>query len=267
MGIDAKKVGAASLALIAGIGIAPLAQSAPEAFADTDSAGQTVGATLDDTVVDMQVKPSIVQGVFSYTQSAVDSTSGIARWIYEASDVLCGAGADMPAVTGETAGEWVISVSGDVEHAYVATMDDLVENGSVRKIIGCSCAGNPIGGLASVNADVTGVTLSSILDAAGVKDGANSIAFISPDGFEVKLPLFYVQQRYSMIVSEINGEPLCDVGGCANQLWLGSTSARYFAQNVSSIVVSTESEADIPPIPGTPEAGDRYDNVPNVSLK
>ena len=54
--------------------------------------------------------------------------------------------------------------------------------------------------------------------------------------------------------------------GGTNQLWLGSTSARYFTRDVVEIRVSCEDEANIPPIPGTPEAGDSRTNLPNVGV-
>ncbi len=49
-----------------------------------------------------------------------------------------------------------------------------------------------------------------------------------------------------------------------NQLWLGSSSARYFARNIVSITL--EARQTPPPAPGTPEAGDTYANLPNVGV-
>ena len=78
------------------------------------------------------------------------------------------------------------------------------------------------------------------------------------------VPLFYVQQRYSVLAFNLNGEPLANSMGGANQLWLGSTAASYFAQDV--VEITFESRQTPPPTPGTAEAGDAYATVPNVSI-
>ena len=67
-----------------------------------------------------------------------------------------------------------------------------------------------------------------------------------------------------MIVYQLNGEPLSASVGGTNQLWLGSTSARYFASDVVEVRVTCEDEA--PAIPGSPASGDHASNVPNVGV-
>ena len=62
----------------------------------------------------------------------------------------------------------------------------------------------------------------------------------------------------------VNDSPIARTVGGANQLWLGSTSARYFAKNIVSITVETRDEA--PAAPGSEEAGDTYANLPNVGV-
>ena len=97
-----------------------------------------------------------------------------------------------------------------------------------------------------------------------MSDEANAITFVSSDGYEVTLPLSYVLQRASMIVYQLNGEPLSTSVGGTNQLWLGSTSARYFASDVVEVRVTCEDE--VPAIPGSPASDDRASNVPNVGV-
>ena len=143
------------------------------------------------------------------------------------------------------------------------------ENGQVVEVL-CeydpdSRGGNPADGRATANAAVTGVSVYDLLEAAGgVSSGANAITFVSSDGYEVTLPLSYVLQRASMIVYQLNGEPLSASVGGTNQLWLGSTSARYFASDVVEVRVTCEDE--IPAIPGSPASGDHASNVPNVGV-
>ena len=90
-------------------------------------------------------------------------------------------------------------------------------------------------------------------------EGANTITFTSRDGYQVALPLQYVLQRYSLIVTTVNGEAAADAVGCANQLWLGGTSARSFARDVVSISITRETEPPAAPGSGTGAA-------PNVGI-
>ena len=207
-----------------------------------------------------------VEGTFAYTQGEVADNASIARHIYKAANVLCGSGPECIA-TGQTsaldAAQWTISIGGDVQNAFSATMEELCAAGPFQQVLGCSCAGNPADGRASANARVAGFTLASLLEKARPCEGANTITFVSQDGYKISLPLAYVTQRASVIVYEMNGELMADSMGAANQLWLGSTSARYFAQNVVEVLVTAEDE-----VPAAPGAGSQSEgaNLPNVSL-
>lgn len=269
---DAKRLTAAAGSAILAAGmLAPMALAAPaqaEANAQIDPAGLAAMPADSVVVVDQATRLAAVEGTFSFTQTAVTPNSAIARNLYDASRVLCGASeVETSSVASiEEAEAWMISVGGDVENSFTASVSDLAQSGAAHTIMGCTCVGNPVDGLASINAQVTGVTLRSIIETASPVEGANTITFTSADGYSVSLPLSYVEQRYSLIVYGIGDQAMYEVGGCANQLWLGSTAARYFSQDVVSIEITAEDEADVPPVPGTPEAGDRYANAPNVSV-
>lgn len=210
-----------------------------------------------------RVQAATVEGTFSFTQNEITPTSAIAKAMNAAAKHLCGSKALLSEPTGAST-TWEIAVKGAVGQEYTASLDELLKVGKAHVAMGCSCAGNPADGRASVNAEVDGVTVSSILETAGVSETANTIVFTSRDGYEIALPLNYVTQRYSLIVCGINGEPVENSVGGTNQLWLGSTSARYFARDVVSITL--EDRETPPPAPGTDEAGDAYANVPNVSV-
>lgn len=140
----------------------------------------------------------------------------------------------------------------------------LLAGTAAQVTMGCSCAGNPAGGLAAGNADVLGVTMLSIMNRANVAEDVNTIVFTSSDGYEIALPFYYVAQRFSLIAFDIAGEPVANSMGGTNQLWLGSTAANYFARDVATITFETREIA--PPTPGTAQAGDTYANVPNISV-
>lgn len=255
-----KMLGIASSTLL----VASMGASATVALADTlpDAAGDDAieSAAANPAVTTKQAAPQ-VKGEFAFTQGDVTSTDVIARAM-GAAKYLCGS--TFVGVEGTTAEDWTLHVGGEVASPVFATLGELAEEGEVHLTMGCSCAGNPADGLASVNADVRGVSVAYLLEAANASKDANTIVFASADGYEVALPLSYVVQRTSMIVFSVNGGALDDSIGGTNQLWLGSTSARYFVRNVSS--VSVETRQTPPPVPGSEAAGDAYANVPNISV-
>lgn len=211
-------------------------------------------------------------GTFSYSQDTVTPTPAIARAFGGVDRVLCGAGEGSETVVPDgsaspDAMSWQITVDGDgVGQAYTATLGDLAQTGSYRAVMGCTCLGNPADGRATANADVCGVTLSSIFDKASLAEGANVVTFVSSDGTSQSLPLSYVLQRTSLIVYQVNGEPVANSMGGTNQLWLGSTAARYFTRDVVEIRVDAVPDDEVPAAPGTVEAGDSYANRPNVGV-
>lgn len=77
-------------------------------------------------------------------------------------------------------------------------------------------------------------------------------------------PLSYVLQHYCPIVFDVNGSPIAESMGGVNQLWLGSTSARYFARDIVSITV--EQRDEVPAAPGAGDAADASVNLPNVGV-
>lgn len=273
-GIELGAVSAVALGMsVAGIvGAAGLAGTA---LAAQGEAGQGESAQVAAQQAEVrqeasrQVRLASVQGTFAFTQDEVTPTAQIARALGGADKVLCGATQEALPSTAQVvddAADWQIAVDGDgVQAASAVTLGELAQKGSQFTIMGCSCLGNPADGRATVNAAVTGVSVLDLLEAAGgVSGDANAITFVSSDGYEVTLPLFYVLQRASMIVYQINGEPLSASVGGTNQLWLGSTSARYFASDVVEIRVTCEEE--VPAVPGTPDSGDNAANLPNASV-
>lgn len=246
------------------------AGSVPDGAAGTAPRTESAAATATATVepASQTVSLDAVQGRLSYGQGAVDSVDDIARVFKKAPAYLCGASSEQLAVRGAT-GDAVpavneLAVTGDVQHAFAASLDDLASDDDHPVVLGCSCGGNPADGRASVSAEVTGVTIRSLLERAQVSEGANTIVFTSRDGYETALPLSYVTQRHSLIVYAVNGEAVDNAMGGSNQLWLGSTSARYFVRDVAAIELRTQETP--PPAPGSAAARDQAKNVPNASV-
>lgn len=249
---------AGSLVLLSSMGMGAAMAYADEApVPETPASESAIASAVADVV-----SSPVVAGEFAYTQDGVSTLDQIARAVGAASYLCGGAGAELTDVAAE---DWTIAVKGAVERPYMTTVADIQNDPAVQKmLLGCSCAGNPADGNASVAAQVTGVSVKLMLDRAGIEEGSNTLVFTSADGYEVALPLRYVTQRYCPIVFDVNGSPIADSVGGTNQLWLGSTSARYFARDIVSITVEARDEA--PAAPGAPEAGDTYANLPNIGV-
>ena len=200
-----------------------------------------------------------VQGMFSWNQEASVDNETLAKSLYRDPAYLCGA--QGVAVEGfGSADIKSIRVTGDVGNAFTASVEDFAKKAPAQKVMGCTCAGNPADGLASANADVAGFKLAALVQECRPQEGANTITFTSADGYQVALPLAYVMQRYSLIVTAVNGDPASSAIGCSNQLWLGSTAARSFARDV--VEISITKEAEPPAAPGASAQA----NMPNVGV-
>lgn len=267
------QIGTTSIVTIAGL--AMLASSAV-ALAQEQDAEQTVSNTGAASPVVAQghvvssnaIKSSKVEGIFSFSQTEVDSNSLINSTFADANKYLCSSQYASMVANGDIdvdSLEWSITVGGDVAHPFTATISEMSDEGSVQNIMGCTCLGNPVDGRASINARVKGISLDYIMDTAGVSESANTVVFTSSDGYEIALPLSYVKYRFSILAYEINGESMGDVLGCNNQLWLGSTSANYFTRDVISITFETRQTP--PPTPFTEEGNEYYGNLPNISVR
>lgn len=249
--------------------VASMGLGATTAFADTTQTAvpemDAVQADAMQASVGARQAVSQVLGIFAFTQDAVNSVDEIAQRLAAAPDYLCGHGVDGLEAVDVAAEDWTIEVGGNVHRPYMTTIAELQEDPAAQTVLmGCSCAGNPADGRATVNAEVTGVSVKALIQKAGRTLDANTVVFTSADGYEVALPLSYVVDRYCPIVFDVNGSPIAESVGGANQLWLGSTSARYFARNIVSITVETRDE--VPAAPGTDAADDEYANLPNIGV-
>lgn len=225
----------------------------------TDPAAQETDASRSHATIES------IQGAFAWDQGVSADNKTLAKVLYKSSAYLCGTlDNQVYAHTGESASSPAkirfINVTGDVENSFTASVDEFSEKAPIKKIMGCTCSGNPADGRASANAEVSGFLLSALVEAAAPENDVNAITFTSRDGYKVSLPYAYVMQRYSIIVTNVNGEEAAGAIGCSNQLWLGSTSARSFARDI--VEISITSEKNPPAAPGANEQA----NLPNVGI-
>lgn len=205
-----------------------------------------------------------VPGAFEFVQNEISPNETFAN-MAKAAQFLCGSHAKVIDDDSALADDWQIAINGKVGNPQMVTFEEMASSDAVQKMtMACSCMGNPADGRDAGNAEVTGLPVSVILEEAQVDPAANTIVFTSADGYEVALPLWYITERYCPLVFDINGAPISEVIGGTNQLWLGATSANYFARDIVSITL--EERQTPPPAPSSDEARAAYQNLPNVGV-
>lgn len=256
----------AATSLVLG-GAAPMVAWADGGEAPATGAGAGEATAVEATTATTaatRVTSAAVTGQFAFAQGETTDNQCLSELFRKASAVLCGATIDQQTVRSASLALGRVAVGGDVNCAFSAALDDERFGDPVKATMGCSCAGDPIDGAAHGNAEVTGASVRAIVDAAAPVAGANTIVFTASDGYEVALPLFYVLQRPSLLVYEVNGADVADVMGGANQLWLGSTSAREFIRDVVEIRIEVRDEA--PEAPNLVSAAALSGHTPHISL-
>lgn len=248
----------ATASLLMGTTVPALAENASE----TQTAAN--GQTNEIAKQTMGIRNTTVQadaafGEFSWSQEAVTPTEAIHDVFAKATNGLCQATDDF-IVDNPLA--WELSVTGDVENAYTATVSELANEEAVKQTMTCSCGGNPADGAAIITADVKGIPVTHLVERAGVSKKANTITFASSDGTEVAMPLAYAIGRHAVISFELNGEDLSASVGGNNQLWMTKTPANYFLRDITEVRVTCENE-----VPVNPGAGMDYPNSPNVGIQ
>lgn len=244
----------AATSLVLG-GVAP-------ALAATNDAPESPAAEPQASFIESDaaslVKAASVQGAFTWNQGVLTPNSVIREVFRTAVAALCNGTDDFVQVNPL---QWQIAVSGDVENAFTATVDDLAQEESVKQTMSCTCGGNPVDGRATITADVKGVPVMFLASQAKAKAGVNTVTFISSDGTELAMPFVYVRGHHGVISYEINGEDLSASVGGNNQLWLESTSANNFIRDIVEVRFTAEET-----VPANPGEGQSYPNVPNIGI-
>lgn len=260
-------VAAGSALLVAGAA-GTLAQAQAVQKADVTTSAAAVAADAQAAAASSQVSLDKVEGSFSFTQAEVADNAYLARNFKEGSKYLCGAKVETEEGADESVENWVITVDGAVDKGYSSTVEQMAESPEVQAVLmGCSCLGNPTDGTSAANALVRGISALIMVQMAEPAEGANTVVFTSSDGYQVALPLSYLETHYCPVVFDVNGARIADSMGGANQLWLGATPASYFIRNVSSITVEARDAEDVPASPTSDEARAEYGaNLPNVGI-
>lgn len=104
---------------------------------------------------------------------------------------------------------WTLTVDGMVDRELRLTLEDLLALPQVEADITLQCVSNEVGGDLVGMARWQGVRLRDVLEAAGVRRGAEQVVGTSVDGFTAGFPSSYAMDgRASMIALGMNGELL-----------------------------------------------------------
>jgi hypothetical protein len=101
------------------------------------------------------------------------------------------------------ADEWRLRVRGLVDRPLALTLGDIGELPDEALESRLQCVGGPSG-----NAVWRGAYLSTVLEMAGVSDGAVEAVFKAADGYSSSLTLEEISETGALLAYEMNGEPL-----------------------------------------------------------
>jgi DMSO/TMAO reductase YedYZ molybdopterin-dependent catalytic subunit len=106
------------------------------------------------------------------------------------------------------ASQWKLELSGLVDHPMTLTLDDIRSRPADSEYITLSCISNYIGGDLISTTLFTGIRLKDLLEEAGMQAGAKELHIESVDGFYESVVMEDMMDERTLLVFEMNGEPL-----------------------------------------------------------
>ncbi len=103
---------------------------------------------------------------------------------------------------------WGLEIGGMVDHAKSYDYDDIVAMPPVQQESTLMCISNAVGAGLSSNAVWTGVRMADLLNEAGVQEGAVEVKLFGADGYADTFSIEKALDPTTLVVYEINGEPL-----------------------------------------------------------
>jgi DMSO/TMAO reductase YedYZ molybdopterin-dependent catalytic subunit len=103
---------------------------------------------------------------------------------------------------------WRLDITGKVNRPHTLAMVDLLALPQQQQEQTLTCISNEIGGDLISNAVWTGVRLVDLLTAAGIQPDTREVVLYAADGYTESLPLEKVMEPTTMLVYQMNGEPL-----------------------------------------------------------
>ncbi len=110
-----------------------------------------------------------------------------------------------PRVAADT---WRLHVDGLVNKPLILSLDDIRARPAVSQVMTLECISNPVGGDLTSTAQIVGVPIKTILAEAGLQPTARAAYFTSTDGYYETVVMSDMQDERTLLVYEMNGEPL-----------------------------------------------------------
>lgn len=105
--------------------------------------------------------------------------------------------------------DWSLRIHGLVDQELTLSFEELLAEPATEAHVTLTCVSNSVGGELAGNATWIGVPVRTLLERAGVQDGADMVLSRSHDGFTASTPLeALTDDRDSLLAVAMNGEPL-----------------------------------------------------------
>lgn len=106
------------------------------------------------------------------------------------------------------AGTWHLEISGLVENPLSLTLEEIRARPTVSQYITISCISNSVGGELISTSLWTGTRLKDLLEEVNVSLGAQEVYIEAIDGFYESVSMADMMDERTLLVYEMNGEPL-----------------------------------------------------------
>ncbi|MDO4573279.1 MAG: molybdopterin-dependent oxidoreductase [Clostridia bacterium] len=191
-----------------------------------------------------------IQGEFTYDQSTpstADSAVNDLNWMSgDSTNMMAGASLAGLPLDPDLFDNWEISITGAVENPITMTLKQMIETyPSTEDVITNVCVMNPNGGPLISNSAVKGVSISALLEAAGVKDTATAVMSFAPDGWNRGILLSELEKDDAYLVYECNGERLSWGAGYPLTTWNSGGIAPSFIRQVTELRVVEVPEEEV----------------------
>lgn len=108
---------------------------------------------------------------------------------------------------------WRLEIGGLVDNPFSLTYEEMKSLPSVEQYATLECIDNPVGGNLIGNALWRGVRMKDLLERAGLKDGVVDLKFSASDGYTDSIALERGMNEGTILVYQMNGEPLTSPHG------------------------------------------------------
>lgn len=130
---------------------------------------------------------------------------------------------------------WRLDVGGLVSGARSYAYSDLEELGATEEYVTLECVSNEVAGNLISTAKWTGVPLASLLQAAGISDDADWVAFTCADGYTVGIPRPKAMEPTTLVAIEMNDMRLTTAHGFPARIVVPGVYGMFHAKWVTRI--------------------------------